>query len=208
MSSDGIRLLRYKDLKHRTKINTQGRIPSWFKFIETKLIEDPLKSKKVKIDYQLGYNIHNVNTKIDNLKTKNWITTFHDQIDLENDQISPSVQLPILKKCGECEVKTNQIRNKRSNNKVRCIADINIKNCVKVNANSIQNDHYIADMAIYEALAQAECKYYGKTSMNKCIIEKVNSLFKYIHPSNYRNTLIEIANSLTQETDIEIYTDG
>ncbi|CAB5293894.1 unnamed protein product [Rhizophagus irregularis] len=189
MSSDGIRLLRYKDLKHRTKINTQGRIPSWFKFIETKLIEDPLKSKKVKIDYQLGYNIHNIQ-------------------DLENDQISPSVQLPILKKCGECEVKTNQIRNKRSNNKVRCIADINIKNCVKVNANSIQNDHYIADMAIYEALAQAECKYYRKTSMNKCIIEKVNSLFKYIHPSNYRNTLIEIANSLTQETDIEIYTDG
>ncbi|EXX58418.1 hypothetical protein RirG_198160 [Rhizophagus irregularis DAOM 197198w] len=181
MSSDGIHLLRYKDLKYRTKINTQGRIPNWFKFIETKLIEDPLKSKKVKTDYQLGYNIHSVNTKIDNLKTKNWITTFHDQIgtkpiigrvldnpnedkiriehwiqDLENDQISPSVQLPILKKCEGCEVKTNQIRNKKSNTKVRCIADINIENCVKVSANSIQNDHYIADMAIYEALTQAE----------------------------------------------------
>ncbi|CAB5367294.1 unnamed protein product [Rhizophagus irregularis] len=208
MLSDGIRLLRYKDLKYRTKINTQGRIPRWFKFIETKLIEDLLKSKKVKTDYQLGYNIHSVNTKIDNLKTKNWITTFHDQIDLENDQISPSVQLPILKKCGGCEVKTNQIRNKRSNTKVRCIADISIENYVKVNANSIQNDHYIVDMAIYEALAQAECKYYGKTSMNECIIEKVNGLFKYIHPSDYRNTLIEIANNLTQETDIEIYTDG
>ncbi|CAB5394771.1 unnamed protein product [Rhizophagus irregularis] len=115
MSSDGIRLLRYKDLKHRTKINTQGKIPSWFKFIETKLIKDPLKSKKVKTDYQLGYNIHSVITKIDNLKTKNWIMTFHDQIGkpiigrvldnsskdkiriehwiqyLENDQISPSV---------------------------------------------------------------------------------------------------------------------
>ncbi|CAB4489587.1 unnamed protein product [Rhizophagus irregularis] len=206
MSSDGIRLLRYKDLKHRTKINTQGRIPSWFKFIETKLIEDPLKSKKVKTDYQLEYNIHSVNTKINNLKTKNWITTFHDQI--ENDQISPSVQLPILKKCGGCEVKTNQIRNKRSNTKVRCIADINIENCVKVNANSIQNDRYIADMAIYETLVQAECKYCGKTSKNECIIEKVNGLFKYIHPSDYRNALIEIANSLTQKTDIEIYTDG
>ncbi|CAB5393352.1 unnamed protein product [Rhizophagus irregularis] len=70
MLSDGTRLLRYKDLKHRTKINTQGRIPSWFKFIETKLIEDPLKSKKVKTDYQLGYNIHSVDTKIDNLKQK------------------------------------------------------------------------------------------------------------------------------------------
>ncbi|CAB5358458.1 unnamed protein product [Rhizophagus irregularis] len=187
---------------------------------------------KVKIDYQLGYNIHSVNTKIDNLKTKNWITTFHDQIgkpiigrvldnpnkdkihiehwiqDLENDQILPSVQLPILKKCGRCEMKTNQIRNKRSNTKVRCIADINIENCVKVNANSIQNDHYIADMAIYEALAQAESKYYRKTSINECIIEKVNGLFKYIHPSDYCNALIEIANSLTQETDIEIYTDG
>ncbi|CAB5354021.1 unnamed protein product [Rhizophagus irregularis] len=63
-------------------------------------------------------------------------------------------------------------------------------------------------MAIYEALAQAECKYYRKTSINKCIIKKVNGLFKYIHPSDYRNVLIEIANSLTQETDIEIYTDG
>ncbi|PKC58605.1 hypothetical protein RhiirA1_540992 [Rhizophagus irregularis] len=388
MSSDGIRLLRYKDLKYRTKINTQGRIPSWFKFIETKLIKDPLKSKKVKTDYQLGYNIHSVNTKIDNLKTKNWITTFHDQTgkpiigrvldnpnedririehwiqdlendqispsvqlpilkkcggcvmkdifevdckqlqsellsnkfplatwnislkdlqvkhcllarvlallydnmltikssgvkvnqiqeglipiveicihkeiftngiskglkgknvyftsqlmssdstrllrykdlkhrtkintqdriskhwiqDLENDQISPSVQLPILKKCGGCEVKTNQIRNKRNNTKVRCIADISIENCVKVNANSIQNDRYIADMAIYETLAQAECKYYRKTSMNECIIEKVNGLLKYIHSSDYRNALIiEIANSLMQETDIEIYTDG
>ncbi|CAB5311854.1 unnamed protein product [Rhizophagus irregularis] len=221
MSSDGIRLLRYKDLKYRTKINTQGRISRWFKFIETKLIKDPLKSKKVKTDYQLGYNIHSVNTKIDNLKTKNWITTFHDQIgkpiigrildkpkedkiriehwiqDLENDQISPSVQLPILKKCGGCEVKMNQIRNKRSNTKVRCITDISIENCVKVNANSIQNDCYIADMAIYEALAQAECKYYEKTSMNECIIEKVNGLFKYIHPSNYCNALIEIANNLT-----------
>ncbi|CAB5360707.1 unnamed protein product [Rhizophagus irregularis] len=233
MSSDGIRLLRYKDLKYRTKINTQGRIPRWFKFIETKLIKDPLKSKKVKTDYQLGYNIHSVNTKIDNLKTKNWITTFHDQTgkpiigrvldnpnedririehwiqDLENDQISPSVQLPILKKCGGCEVKTNQIRNKRNNTKVRCIADISIENCVKVNANSIQNDRYIADMAIYETLAQAECKYYRKTSMNECIIEKVNGLLKYIHSSDYRNALIiEIANSLMQETDIEIYTDG
>ncbi|PKY35137.1 hypothetical protein RhiirB3_455555 [Rhizophagus irregularis] len=140
--TDGTRLLRYKDLKHRTKINTQGRIPSWFKFIEAKLIEEPLKSKKVKTDYQLGYNIHSVDTKINNIKTKNWITTFHDQIgkpiigrvlndpnedkihiehwiqDLENDQISPLVQLPILKKCGGCEVKTNQIRNKRSNTKV------------------------------------------------------------------------------------------
>ncbi|CAB4378457.1 unnamed protein product [Rhizophagus irregularis] len=56
----------------------------------------------------------------------------------------------------------------------------------------------IIDMAIYKALAQAECKYYGKTSMNECIIEKVNGLFKYIHPSNYRNTLIEIANSDSQ----------
>ncbi|CAB4387198.1 unnamed protein product [Rhizophagus irregularis] len=63
-------------------------------------------------------------------------------------------------------------------------------------------------MAIYEALAQAECKYYRKMSMNECIIEKVNGLFKYIHPSDYRNVLIEIANSLMQETDIEIYTDG
>ncbi|PKK56625.1 hypothetical protein RhiirC2_799627 [Rhizophagus irregularis] len=44
--------------------------------------------------------------------------------------------------------------------------------------------------------------------MNECIIEKVNGLFKYIHPSDYRNALIEIANSFTQETDIEIYTDG
>ncbi|PKY56245.1 hypothetical protein RhiirA4_476395, partial [Rhizophagus irregularis] len=152
-----------------------------------------------------------VDTYIDNIKTKNWISTFYDQIgkpiigrvldkpnediisiehwiqDVENDQMSPSVQLPIIKKCGGCEVKTSQNRSKRNNIKVRCITDVNIENCVKIDANSIQNDRYMIDMAIYEALAQAECKYYGKTSMNECIIEKVNGLFKYIHPSDYRN---------------------
>ncbi|PKY57015.1 hypothetical protein RhiirA4_477754 [Rhizophagus irregularis] len=124
MSSDGMRLLRYKDLKHRIKINTQGRIPSWFKFVENKLIEEPVKSKKVKNNYQLGYSLYNEEMNIDKLKTKNWITTFHNQIgkpiigrvldkpkedqlwvehwiqELEDDQLSPSVQLPIIKKCG------------------------------------------------------------------------------------------------------------
>jgi hypothetical protein len=156
MSSDGTCLLRYKDLKHRTKINMQGRIPGWFKFIESKLIEEPLKSKKVINDYQLGYNLYNVDVKIANLKTKNWITTFHNQVgkpiigcvldkpnedkvriehwiqELEDDQLSPSVQLPIIRKCRGCEVKTNQVRNKRSNTKVRCVADIDIENCIKI----------------------------------------------------------------------------
>ncbi|PKK56978.1 hypothetical protein RhiirC2_798909, partial [Rhizophagus irregularis] len=140
------------------------------------------------------------NPNEDKIRIEHWIQ------DLKNDQISLLVQLPILKKCGGCEVKTNHCKSEIK--EVRCITDINIENCVKINANSIQNDRYIADMAIYEALAQAECKYYRKMSMNECIIEKVNGLFKYIHPSDYRNVLIEIANSLMQETDIEIYTDG
>ncbi|CAB4437826.1 unnamed protein product [Rhizophagus irregularis] len=222
MSSDGMRLLRYKDLKHRIKINTQGRIPSWFKFVENKLIEEPVKSKKVKNNYQLGYSLYNEEMNIDKLKTKNWITTFHNQIgkpiigrvldkpkedqlwvehwiqELEDDQLSPSVQLPIIKKCGGCEIKTNQIRNRRSNAKIRCVMNIRAENCIKINANSIQNDRYIADIAIYEALAQAECKYYGKMSVDACTIERVNSLLRYIHPSEYRNELLEIANNLKQ----------
>ncbi|PKY55160.1 hypothetical protein RhiirA4_474444 [Rhizophagus irregularis] len=102
----------------------------------------------------------------------------------------------------------SQIRNRRNNAKIRCVTNIRAENCIKINANSIQNDRYIADIAIYEALAQAECKYYGKMSVDACNIERVNSLLRYIHLSEYRNVLLEIANSLKQESDIEIYTDG
>ncbi|EXX72164.1 hypothetical protein RirG_071880 [Rhizophagus irregularis DAOM 197198w] len=41
------------------------------------------------------------NPNEDKIRIEHWIQN------LENDQISPSVQLPILKKCGECEVKMN-----------------------------------------------------------------------------------------------------
>jgi len=71
MSSDGTRLLRYKDLKHRMKINTQGKIPEWFKVIEKKLIDKPLISKKVKSIYQLGHSLIENNVDSEEFKSRN-----------------------------------------------------------------------------------------------------------------------------------------
>ncbi|GBC16440.2 hypothetical protein GLOIN_2v1786842 [Rhizophagus irregularis DAOM 181602=DAOM 197198] len=82
MSLDRTRFLRYKDLKHRIKINTQGRVLGWFKFIENKLVKEPLISKKVKNEYQLEYNLYNNDVNIANVKTRNWIATFCEQVNM------------------------------------------------------------------------------------------------------------------------------
>ncbi|EXX58696.1 hypothetical protein RirG_195570 [Rhizophagus irregularis DAOM 197198w] len=210
ISSDGICLLRYKDLKHRMKINTQGKIPGWFKTIEKKLIDKPLISKKVKSIYQLEHNLIENNVDSEEFKSRNWIATFNDQVntsiigriidkpdngkfviehwiqEIENDTISPLLQLPIIKKCRGCEIKTDRTRNRRNNSNMRCITKAAIDNSVKINASFIQNDHYIIDNSIYEVLAQAKCKHYGGLNV------KVNDVERH----------------LESKKKIEIYTDG
>ncbi|RGB41193.1 hypothetical protein C1646_752455 [Rhizophagus diaphanus] len=163
ISSDGLHLLRYKDLKHKIKINTQERIPSWFKFIENTLIEKLLISKKVKSEYQSHYNKPDNNN--DKVLIKHWIQ------DIIDNTISPSMNLPIIKKCRGCDVKTELSRSKRKNSNIRYITYINREIYVKIKASSIQNDHYIVDNTIYEVLAQAECKHYSELHDDKkCIL--------------------------------------
>lgn len=209
ISSDGICLLRYKDLKHRMKINTQGKIPGWFKTIEKKLIDKPLISKKVKSIYQLEHNLIENNVDSEEFKSRNWIATFNDQVntsiigriidkpdngkfviehwiqEIENDTISPLLQLPIIKKCRGCEIKTDRTRNRRNNSNMRCITKAAIDNSVKINASFIQNDHYIIDNSIYEVLAQAKCKHYGGLNVKVNDVERVNGLLRYIYPKKY-----------------------
>src|SRR5436305_12191210 len=132
------------------KINTQGRVPKWFKSVEHRLIEDPLTSKKVKSIYQLEYTTIEDKANINDLKSRNWIAEFSKQMnkaiierilnkpdcqkvmiehwvqEITSDKISPSLQLPIIKRCGGCEIKTDHITM------------IDLDKSVKINA-SIQN---------------------------------------------------------------------
>ncbi|PKK60769.1 hypothetical protein RhiirC2_870830 [Rhizophagus irregularis] len=217
MSSDGTCLLRYKDLKHRIKINTQGKIPGWFKTIEKKLIDKPLISKKVKSIYQLGHNLIENNVDSEEFKSRNWIATFNDQVNtsiighiidkpdngkfvieywiqkIENDTISPLLQLPIIKKCRGCEIKTDRTRNRRNNSNMRCITKAAIDNSVKINASFIQNDHYIIDNSIYEVLAQVKCKHYGGPNVKVNDVERVNGLLRIKdNPSSNKAELMAV----------------
>ncbi|CAB4429684.1 unnamed protein product [Rhizophagus irregularis] len=75
MSSNGMRLLKYKDLKHRINI----------------------KLLIYREEFQLKYNLYNGDVNTTNVKTRNWIATFCKQVDmpiigrvlnkLENDKI-------------------------------------------------------------------------------------------------------------------------
>jgi hypothetical protein len=106
------------------------------------------------------------------------------------------VQLPVIKKCRRCEIKIDQARSKRNKLNTRCITNISAEKCVIINANSIQNDRYIVDNSIYEVLAQAECKHYGRSNEKARNIEKVNGLLRYIHPKSYRKELLDITKQL------------
>ncbi|RGB38228.1 hypothetical protein C1646_755958 [Rhizophagus diaphanus] len=189
MSLARSRLLKYKDLKHRIKINTQGRIPRWFKFIENMLIEKPLISKKVKSKYQLEYKHIDDYINEDNLKIRQWIVTFNDQVNgsILDDTIFPSMNLPIIKKCKGCDVKTEVSRSKQKNSNICCITYINQDICVKIKASSIQNDHYIVDNAIYEVLVQAEYKHYSESSAKL----RVNLVKVKAHNNNEYNTKVD-----------------
>ncbi|RGB28176.1 hypothetical protein C1646_768154 [Rhizophagus diaphanus] len=112
-----------------------------FKYVKNKFIENLLILKKVKNEYQLNYNWLDNNADKSDLKIRNWIATFHDQMnksiigyiinkpgndkelvkywiqEMTNNTISSSVQLPIIKRCRRCNIKTDQVRksNAKSN---------------------------------------------------------------------------------------------
>ncbi|CAB5377137.1 unnamed protein product [Rhizophagus irregularis] len=166
-------------------------------------------SLEVKSIYQLGHNLIENNVDSEEFKSRNWIATFNDQVNtsiighiidkpdngkfvieywiqkIENDTISPLLQLPIIKKCRGCEIKTDRTRNRRNNSNMRCITKAAIDNSVKINASFIQNDHYIIDNSIYEVLAQVKCKHYGGPNVKVNDVERVNGLLRYIYPKKY-----------------------
>lgn len=56
LEADGITLLKWNHLIKEKGLNTQGRVPKWFKNIETKLLEDKEgKNRKIKNEY-IGIN--------------------------------------------------------------------------------------------------------------------------------------------------------
>lgn len=106
----------------------------------------------MKNKYQLEYNLYNGDVNTANVKTRNWIVMFCKQVDmpiighvlnkLENNKIqiehwiqeivdetiSPLVQLPVIKKCRGCEIKTDQTRSKRNKLNTYCITNISAEN--------------------------------------------------------------------------------
>ncbi|CAB5359339.1 unnamed protein product [Rhizophagus irregularis] len=127
LSSDGNRMLRYKDLKNRFNISTKGRIPIWFKQLEMIFITNHKLSRKVKDEFNIGRHYQFISPSIENVnvKSRDWIATYtkitdeaviariidnkHDSLIAEhwiqdvNEEISPSVQLPVIKKCNGVE---------------------------------------------------------------------------------------------------------
>ncbi|PKY31997.1 hypothetical protein RhiirB3_449892 [Rhizophagus irregularis] len=82
LETDGITFLKWKHLLKEKGMNTQGRIPKWFKSIETKLLEDKEgKSRKIKNEYigitqkkNININYFDENEK----KDKNHIITWSE----------------------------------------------------------------------------------------------------------------------------------
>ncbi|CAB5361714.1 unnamed protein product [Rhizophagus irregularis] len=77
LSSDGNRMLRYKDLKNRFNISTKGRIPIWFKQLEMIFITDHKLSRKVKDEFNIGRHYQFISPFIENVnvKSRDWIAT-------------------------------------------------------------------------------------------------------------------------------------
>ncbi|PKK65766.1 hypothetical protein RhiirC2_785683, partial [Rhizophagus irregularis] len=157
----GNRMLRYKDLKNRFNISTKGRISTWFKQLETIFITDRKLSSKVKNEFIIGRHYQFISPSIENVnvKSRDWIATYttitdeaviariidikHDSLIAEhwiqdaNKEISPSVQLPVIKKCNGCDLKSFHTRSPRSSVKKRCLFKVNKQTTIKVKASSI-----------------------------------------------------------------------
>ncbi|RGB40966.1 hypothetical protein C1646_752609 [Rhizophagus diaphanus] len=98
--------------------------------------------------------------------------------DIGIDNVSPSVQLPIIKKYTRS---------------------------VKINMKSI-NDRYILDMSVFKCLAQAENNSIMKLVDNS--IDQISSnLLTFIHSPKVRNDLLKIKDSLESVKNITTYTD-
>jgi hypothetical protein len=94
-------------------------------------------------------------------RKKEWCVTWHDKIQLsiighikqkynnevaiehwihntQNDNILPSIQIPIVKKCTGCEISIMDIKNKRKSVVRHCLFKQPYNNLIKINSKSIQ----------------------------------------------------------------------
>ncbi|PKK61788.1 hypothetical protein RhiirC2_718175 [Rhizophagus irregularis] len=231
ISSGGDRLLNYRDLRITLGINTKGRKPSWFKSIEQKCLLEKDSSRRLKSEFHMERNYKCISKDlVPEVKKRNWLAFYHEKNavaylgrvietgvegtivehwihDIGVDNISPSVQLPIIKKCSGCDLKEIHTKSKRKSVKQRCLLTINdTDRSVKINAKSI-DDRYILDMLVFECLAQAENN--SITKLVDSITDRTPSnLLTFIHPPSVRNKLLKIKDSLEFVKDIEAYTDG
>jgi hypothetical protein len=122
-------------------------------------------SRKLKDIFNIGkkYQILSYDPTPIKLKKRNWITFYHETnaaayfrkvIDIDNgiitvehwihdigvDNVSSSVQLPIIKLCSGCELKELHTKSKRKCIKQRCLLLIqNSQQTVKINAKAIDD---------------------------------------------------------------------
>ncbi|PKK57060.1 hypothetical protein RhiirC2_798736 [Rhizophagus irregularis] len=117
------------DLRITLGINTKGRKPSWFKFIEQKCLLEKDLSRKLKSKFHTERNYKCIsNDLVSEVKKCNWLAFYYEKNtvaylgrviktgtegmvvehwihDIGVDNISPSMQLPIIKKCSDCDLK-------------------------------------------------------------------------------------------------------
>ncbi|RGB27914.1 hypothetical protein C1646_768497 [Rhizophagus diaphanus] len=151
----GDRLLNFRDLRTTLGINTKGRKPSWFKVIKQKCLLEKDFSRRLKGEFHMERSCKSIrNDLIIEVKKRNWLAFYHEKNamaylgrvieigkegtivehwihDIGVDNISSSVQLPIIKKCTGCDLKKIYTKSKRKGVKRRCL--LNINDSVKIN---------------------------------------------------------------------------
>ncbi|CAB4443903.1 unnamed protein product [Rhizophagus irregularis] len=201
ISSGGDRLLNYRDLRITLGINTKGRKPSWFKFIEQKCLLEKDLSRRLKDEFHTERSYKSIsNDLVSEVKKRNWLAFYHER--------NAVTYLGRVIETGTegCDLKEIHTKSKRKGVKQRCLLILNDTNrSVKINAKSI-DDRYILDMSVFECIAQAENNGTMKIVDNGTD-QTPSNLLTFIHPPKVRNDLIKIKDSLESVKNIEVYTD-
>jgi hypothetical protein len=124
--------------------------------------------------------IGQIKQKYDNeLLIEHWI---HD---IQNNDISPLIQTPFVKKCNRCKISIMDIRNKRKSIIRRCLFKQPYNNLIKINSKSIQQDRYIVDNSLFE--------YYALVAMKASLpLQDTNSMTIKTFESYLQQIIIKI----------------
>jgi hypothetical protein len=102
LEADGITLLKWKHLIKEKGLNTQGRIPKWFKNLEMKLLEDKEgMTRKIKNEYMgiiqkkninINYFDENEKTNKNNIITWSEADEFPIFVEDKNDPLARNIK--------------------------------------------------------------------------------------------------------------------